>query len=221
MHNGSIHGVILEIDGVLCHSLPFLIQAASQMFAESYNLRLHPQDFQPFLGLTEAAFLSGPAEKRGLRLALARDVRRTCEIYLRLIPGQLKPLPGTMEFLDMLRRREIRFAICSSADRNRAQATLTHLGLRPQDFHVFLTASDLPNKKPAPDLFLTAAARLNLPPSSILVIDYAPPGIQAASQANMPCLALTTSFPADQLLQAGATWTAPDLAHLPPDIPWS
>ncbi|MBM4029833.1 MAG: HAD family phosphatase, partial [Planctomycetes bacterium] len=40
----------------------------------------------------------------------------------------------------------------------------------------------------------------------------------AAKAAGAACLALTTSLDAPALRAAGADWTAPDLAHVPPDI---
>ena len=56
-------------------------------------------------------------------------------------------------------------------------------GLFPPE-HVF-TADEVPNGKPHPDLFLATAARLGVDPADCLVVEDAPPGIEAAIAAGM------------------------------------
>ncbi len=63
--------------------------------------------------------------------------------------------------------------------------------------------------KPAPDVYLGAARRLGLEPSSCLVIEDALSGVATAKAAGARCLGLITSFSAEQLVSAGADWTAP------------
>lgn len=56
--------------------------------------------------------------------------------------------------------------------------------------------------KPNPDIFLYAAARLGSDPKSCLVIEDAPHGITAAKRAGMKCLAITTTYRREKLLEA-------------------
>ncbi len=56
--------------------------------------------------------------------------------------------------------------------------------------------------KPNPDLFLYAARRLDTDPKSCLVIEDSPAGIEAARRAGMKCIALTTTYTRDRLVQA-------------------
>ena len=55
------------------------------------------------------------------------------------------------------------------------------------------------NKKPAPDIFLTAAERLGVNPHACAVVEDAVNGIQAAKAAGMRCVAVAQSFPPDRL----------------------
>jgi len=57
----------------------------------------------------------------------------------------------------------------------------------------------VPRGKPAPDLFLAAAARLDVAPERSLVIEDAPAGVQAAHAAGMRCLAVRRAGQADAL----------------------
>ena len=74
-------------------------------------------------------------------------------------------------------------------------------------------AIEVERKKPAPDIFLEACARLGLEPAAWLVIEDAVNGVRAAKAAGTRCLALMTSFSAAELSEAD--WIAADLAHAP------
>ena len=211
-------GVIFDIDGVLCDSEPYIIEAARQMFAESYNVQLTAQAFKPFTGMGEDRFLGGPAEEKGIKINLPRDKKRTYDIYLQNIRGRLQPLPGVIDFIAKLRARRILTACASAADHTKVAGNLTQLGLPPAGFTTVITGSDVTNKKPHPEGFLLAATRMQVPAELCLVVEDAPAGCQAAQTAGMYCLGITSSFNDATLRQAGAQWTAPDLAHVPQDL---
>jgi sugar-phosphatase len=66
----------------------------------------------------------------------------------------------------------------------------------------YVTGSDVKNKKPDPELFLTAAERMGLEPSCCVVIEDAPDGVAAAKAAGSGCVAVTNSAPAEKLMEA-------------------
>jgi HAD superfamily hydrolase (TIGR01509 family) len=203
------------MDGVLVDSEPFIREAAMRLFAEK-GIHVRPEDFAPFVGTGENRFLGGVAEKYGIRLNLEQDKARTYAIYLQLIRGRLRPLPGVFAFLDECRRRGLKRALASSADAVKVEGNLHELGLPPDTFDALVNGSEVQRKKPYPDLFLTAAARLGLPAAACLVVEDAVAGVAAARAAGARCLALTTSFPAERL--TAADWTVADLAHVPADV---
>ena len=53
-----------------------------------------------------------------------------------------------------------------------------------------MTGADLTHAKPDPEVFLTAAARLGIPPEDCAVVEDAQAGIQAAKAGGMTALAL-------------------------------
>jgi HAD superfamily hydrolase (TIGR01509 family) len=209
-----IAGVIFDMDGVLVESEPFIAEAAVQMFAEK-GVAVRPEDFRPFIGTGEDRFLGGVAEARGVTLDMPRDKARTYAIYLELIRGRLEPLPGVAEFIERCRARGLRLAVASSADRVKVEGNLRELGLPEGTFDAVVVGEDVARKKPAPDIFLEAARRLGLEPSTCLVIEDAVSGVSAARVAGCRCLGITSSFSAGQLTAAGAGWTAENLASAP------
>jgi beta-phosphoglucomutase len=140
------------------------------------------------------------------------------QIYLEIIRGRLKPLAGAVEVIARCRRLGMRLAVATSADSVKMQGNLSQIGLPPEMFDVCVNGLDVVRKKPDPEIFSLAIRRLGLAPSDCLVVEDAPNGIRAGTAAGATCLGLTTSFAAAELQAAGAYWTAPDLAHVPPEV---
>jgi HAD superfamily hydrolase (TIGR01509 family) len=211
-------GVILDMDGVVCDSEAFITEAVCRMFSETHGVTLRPEDFPPFVGTGEEYALCGIAKKHGVTLTMPRDKDRTYAIYLKMIRGRLKPLPGALDFIDACHQRGLKLAIATSAERIKLDGNLREIDLPLERFDACVTGDEIQRKKPAPDIFLLAAQRLGLTPARCLVVEDALSGIKAAKSAGCRCLALTTTFDKQTVLAAGADWVAPDLAHVPNDI---
>jgi len=205
-------GIIFDMDGVLCDSEPFICEAACRMFAEAHGVTVAPADFLPFVGTGEDRYLGGVAEKHGVVLDLPVDKQRTYALYLEIIRGRLGPLPGAPAFVRASRQCGLRLAVATSADRVKLEGNLREIGLPPTLFDACVTGDEIPRKKPFPDIFLLAAARLGLAPATCLVVEDAPSGLRAGRAAGCRCIGLTSSFAAAVLREAGAEWVAPDLA---------
>jgi len=212
---GLPKGVIFDMDGVLLDSEPFICKAACMMFAE-HGLRVEPDDFLPFVGAGENRYLGGVAQKYGFPIEIERDKKRTYDIYLEIIKGQLDPLPGVNEFLARCRETGKKTALATSADFVKAEGNLREIGVPPEAFDAIVTGNDVVHKKPHPEIFRTAAEKLGLDPRTCLVVEDAVNGVKAAKAAGARCLALTTSFSRDQL--DGADWFAATLAHAPDEV---
>ena len=215
---GKLQGVIFDMDGVLCDSEAFICQAACTTFRQMYGLEVDGEDFLPFVGAGENRYLGGVAEKYGLTIDIDAAKASTYAIYLEIIRGRLAPLPGAGEFIEACRRRGLKLAVATSADRIKLQGNLAEIGLPAATFDVCLTGSEVLRKKPHPDIFLKAAERLHLPAARCLVVEDAPNGVRAAKAGGCPCLGLTTSFAEGALRAEGADWIAHDLAGVPREI---
>ena len=108
--------------------------------------------------------------------------RRTRE----LLAG-METMPGIRETLEYLASHPIPMAVASSSSRSWVGGWLDRLGL-VKYFHSWHCRDDVQRVKPAPDLFLRAAAALRIHPSEILVIEDSANGLRAAHSAGMRCL---------------------------------
>ncbi len=199
--DGRITAVVFDMDGVLTDSEPLINAAAVQMFYE-FGLEVRPEDFHPFVGTGENRYLGGVAEKYGFAVDVAEAKRRTYEIYLELVPGQLEAFPGAVELVLACRREGLRVAVASSADRIKIDANLEKIGLPPSGWDAIVTGDDVEHKKPAPDIFLAAASRLGVGVGACVVVEDAVNGIEAAKAAGMRCVAVAQTFAVEQLRAA-------------------
>jgi len=199
--SAEIRGVIFDMDGVLADSEPLINAAAIGMFKE-IGLEVQPDDFLPFVGAGENRYIGGVAEKYRFSLDLPAAKRRTYEIYLQLVPTRLKTFPGAPELVRACRQAGLRLAVASSADAIKITANLRQIGLPTESWDAVVTGEDVGPKKPAPDIFLLAAAKLGLAPAQCAVVEDAVNGVQAAKAAGMRCVAVAQTFPAVELRQA-------------------
>jgi HAD superfamily hydrolase (TIGR01509 family) len=204
------HGVIFDMDGVLLDSEEFICRAACLMF-EELGLDVKPQDFIPFVGTGENRYIGGVAEKYNFPIDIESAKKRTYDIYLEIIKGVLKPLPGTHDFIKKCRNMKKKIAIASSADRRKVVGNLKEIDLPPDMFDAIIVGEDVEHKKPSPEIFLLAAKRLKLQPEVCLVVEDAVSGVAAAKSAGMRSLAITTSFSKDELNKAD--YWASDLSN--------
>ena len=128
----------------------------------------------------------GATADRIVRIGDAKE-----ELYRKLVrEGDLKPLPGVMEWIQRLHDQGWVQAIASSAPRANIDAVLEVIGLAGQ-FQAAVSAEDVTAGKPDPQVFLTAASRLNMPPARCIVVEDAIPGVEAAHRAGMRCIGVS------------------------------
>jgi beta-phosphoglucomutase-like phosphatase (HAD superfamily) len=191
--------VIFDLDGVLtdCEALT---NAAVSMFHDK-GVVVQPEDFLPFVGTGEDPYIGGMAEKYRCGLDLPVAKKRTYEIYLPLVPKHLSAFPRAVECVQSCRAARCRVAVASSADLIKIEANLRKIGLPPAECDRILSAEYVTHKKPAPDIFLAVARKLGvkLDRCTVIEIEDAVNGVQAAKAVGMRCVAMAHSFPARKL----------------------
>jgi HAD superfamily hydrolase (TIGR01509 family) len=197
----KIRAVIFDMDGVLVDSEPLINGAAIAMFREK-GLVVQPDDFLPFVGAGEDRYIGGVAEHYGFPLDVPSAKKRTYEIYLELVSLQLEAFPGAIDLVRNCRGAGLFVAVASSADEIKVRANLEEIGLPVPFWDAVVMAEDVVHKKPAPDIFLSAAGKLGVISHECVVVEDAVNGVQAAKSAGMRCVAVATTFSPDRLQQA-------------------
>ncbi|MBI3060491.1 MAG: HAD-IA family hydrolase [Deltaproteobacteria bacterium] len=141
---------------------------------------------------------------------LAELVRRKARHYRETIGKRMVVFPGVKQLVPELSSR-FPLAIASGALRGEIDLILQSIGLNTY-FQVIISAEDVREGKPEPEIFLTALRALNqrnpgghpILPTECLVIEDSREGVLGARRAGIKCLAVTNSHPAEELREANA-----------------
>ncbi|MBN1180758.1 MAG: HAD-IA family hydrolase [Bacteroidales bacterium] len=207
-----IKGILFDMDGVLVDSEEYICKAAIMMF-DRKGLKVKPEDFIPFVGQGENAYIGKVAEKYHFPIDIQEVKALTYAIYAEIVEGNLKPLPGVFTFIEKAKQKGLKLAVATSADRVKMEVNLKNIGLSEDTFSATVNGLEVERKKPFPDIFIVAAKKLGLKPEECLVVEDAVSGVEAAKSAGARCLALTTSFKKEELNKAD--WISNTLAEAP------
>lgn len=134
---------------------------------------------------------------------------------LKRLREELRAMPHAAHALTWLRGPK---CVASSSPPERIRASLETTGLA-RFFSFVFSAADVPNGKPAPDLFLHAASRMGVQAPDCIVVEDSAAGVAAATAAGMTAIGFVGGSHADaqlseQLASAGARTIVADLRHL-------
>ncbi|MGA4993275.1 HAD family hydrolase [Nonomuraea bangladeshensis] len=133
--------------------------------------------------------------------------------YEAAITAELRVIAGIETALDQL---DVPSCVASNGRHRTIRRSLEITGLAERFAGRVFSAEDVPRGKPAPDLFLHAAATMGADPERCVVVEDSPFGVMAAVSAGMRCLAYAGGFhPPTRLTGAGATHLFHDPAGLP------
>ena len=184
-----IRAVLWDLDGTLVDSEEFHWLAWREVMARE-GVALTREQFLATFGHRNDAIL--PLWLPDISLERAAAVGDDKESRYRELVSEngLAPLPGASEWVKRLAGEGWRQAVASSAPRANIGIMLEALGLA-QYFQASAGAEDVTHGKPAPDVFLEAAARLGAPASRCIAVEDAAAGIEAARRAGMKSIGVT------------------------------
>jgi beta-phosphoglucomutase family hydrolase len=204
-------GALFDLDGVLIDSSPFHF-ASWVKLGEEVGFTMTPELFRQTFGQRNYAIL-----RRFFPDATDEQIaiwsERKEALYRQLAAGKLTPLKGAKELVRALKGAGFRLAIASSTPRQNIAFALEQIGMADV-FDALVGAEDVTKGKPDPEVFLTAAKRLGVPPERCLVFEDAIAGVIAAKRGGMKCVAVTTTNPRDALVEAGADLVVDSLSEL-------
>lgn len=191
-------GVIFDWDGVIVDS-SHIHEASWERLAEEKGYTLRPGDFGKSFGCKNTEVIphifgwtQDPDEI--LRLGDLKE-----EHYRAIINEEgIEPLPGVIDLLNTLKEAEIPFGVGSSTSRENIELIIKKIGVNGY-FTAITSAEDVHLGKPHPDVFLTAAKKIGIPPTACVVIEDAYVGLEAAKAAQMRSIAVATTHSLSEL----------------------
>ena len=203
--------VIFDCDGVVVDSEK-ISHDVFGAFVRSLGVHLsEAQMHENFLGrrLAECVAI---VEKLGGTPAPPGALERYTAERDRVLREQVQPVAGIREVLEAL---TIPYCIASSGGHDKMRVTLGATKLMPFFDGRLFSATEVPNGKPAPDVFLYAAQRMGADPTRTAVIEDSVNGVLAGCAAGMTVFGFAGLVPAAKLSAAGAARTFSDMRELP------
>ncbi len=184
IHDG-IEAVVLDFDGTLADTTPGHEQALRAAL-QPHGLDLDHGWYLRHAGLSIRDLLG---QLPGARQLPHDEIIQQSRARLLATVRSITPVGCVVTLLRAARRAGLPCAIASGASRLLVRPGLEALGLSAE-FTAVVAREDAPRGKPAPDLYIEAARRLNVPPGRCLAVDDAPDGVTAARAAGMHVLTL-------------------------------
>ena len=186
--------IIFDMDGVLVDSEPLFFNAINRLLIQEGAETVSDGENQEFLiGTTVEETWRQLKLRRPLLLPVATYIGRYDRIVREMMMQELAPQPGVRELMAACRSRGLPIAVASSSRHSWVDLKLAALGLTGA-FDLVLGGDDVTDGKPAPDIYLKAAAGLGLAPAECIAIEDSPVGIAAAVAAGTYTIAVRTDY---------------------------
>ena len=109
-----------------------------------------------------------------------------------------RAFPGVRRFIEECHAQGIAMAVASAAIAKNVNFLISALGLRDY-FREVLTVDEISHPKPDPEIYLKTAGKLGVNPAACAVFEDSFVGIEAAKRAGMKCVAIASTFSAEDL----------------------
>ena len=190
--------VIFDMDGTLIDSM-WVWHSVDEIYMQKYHL-IEPDDFHEemegmsFAEVADYFLRAFP----NLMLTTAEIMEEWHQLAMDKYRNEVQLKEGALEFLLSLKEQGICLGIATSNSRELAEAVLDAHGIRNL-FDCILTSDEAKAGKPAPDVYLKVAEKLNVLPAQCLVFEDVPKGILAGKNAGMRVCAVEDLFSAEQI----------------------
>ena len=194
--------ILFDMDGVLVNTEPLHYRLWKQVFAER-GLDIAFEVYKGCIGANGKRLMELVLEHYGV------DYRDDATIFARyyqlkeetLRYGDIPRIEGVNATLAELQKRGYRMAVASSSSRKNIEMCLQSLQIQ-HFFEVLFSAEQVARPKPAPDVFLAAAAAMDASPETCVVVEDSTNGTRAAKAAGMRCIGFDNPDSPGQSLDA-------------------
>ncbi|MCG3219730.1 MAG: HAD family phosphatase [Candidatus Heimdallarchaeota archaeon] len=199
----TFKALILDCDGVIVDSEKYSCGAWNVVFDKYYNIDIGT-NYDGIIGLNTRDAVHYYGKKYNLTFSEETILELgtfKAQTYFDLAGGKLEIIPGIEEIIKQAHDLEWPIIVASSGTIEKITFNLEQVNLIDH-FVGMVSSQEVKRGKPFPDLFLEAAKRISHLPSECIVIEDSTPGIEGAMKSGTFTVAITTSFPREELLMA-------------------
>lgn len=203
--------VVFDCDGVLVDSERLAVRIDAIVLAHMGWPMSEAEIVERFVGRSDAYMRSEVGRHIGRELAEDWDAEFS-DLYRKAFETELQPVEGIVEALDRIRTPT---CVASSGSHSKMRLTLGRTGLYDRFAGRIFSGDEVARGKPAPDLFLHAAARMGVAPSACAVVEDSRYGVEAARAAGMRAFGYAGGVTPAARLECPGTIVFHDMRELP------
>jgi beta-phosphoglucomutase family hydrolase len=197
----AFKAAIFDMDGTMIDSMPYHAQSWKMFFKnrglEVSDAELKEKGHGTLYDIMPRFFGEHLTREESYKLAMEKET-----LFRSLYAPYMEPIAGLRQWLDLLRRNQIKIGLGTAADYSNTDFTLDTLSLRPY-FDVIVTSDLVPEGKPSPAVYLYAARQLGVNPEQCVVFEDTFSGVAAGKAAGMKVIAVTTMHAPHEWLDKG------------------
>ncbi|MFT3812651.1 MAG: HAD family phosphatase [Acidovorax sp.] len=211
----TFQAILFDCDGVLVDSEPLTCGALRDMLDEAG----WPLTLQECMALFVGKMVRSQSALIERHTGRPLTDAWMAEFYARrnaALEASLTAIDGAVDAVRAVHGRlQGRIACASGADRAKVEMQLAKVGLAPYFAGRVFSGHEMPASKPAPDVYLAAAAALAVPPGRCLVVEDTVTGVAAGVAAGATVVGFCPDGAADALRAAGVAHVIRSMAELP------
>lgn len=183
-----VSGVILDLDGTLLNT-DGIVTDVLRSYLIKYGKQWDGSKAHRIVGKTPIEAADAVVEDYGLPLSSNEFLSEISQVFSEQW-CKIKAQPGANRLINHLRSHGVPMALASNSPRENVETKISYHQGWKQSFSVIIGGDEVKSGKPSPEIFLEAAKRLNIDPSSCLVIEDSLPGVTAGKAAGMEVVAV-------------------------------
>ena len=180
-----IKAVIFDLDGLLVDTELLQSQAYEVILkAYGHKPKRNENGIVHTVGLIAKNNWENLKKQHNIEEEVELLLEKRRQVYFEMVKKIKKPMTGVKSLLSLLKKNKIKMAIASSSQKEYILSILDNLNLTKY-FEAIISFEEVPRPKPAPDIYLEAAKRLNVEASFCLVLEDSESGVNSGKNAGM------------------------------------
>jgi beta-phosphoglucomutase len=199
----AIQAIVFDFDGVLADSEPLHLRSYQEVLAPLGVTLTRDEYYADLLGFDDEGVFKRLAEAHGWPMdkrRLAALIEEKGRVFDEIIASGDVLYPASAACVERMAAR-FPLGIASGALRYEIEAIL-RAGRLDRHFRFIVASGDTPESKPSPDPYRRAAELHGVPPASCVAVEDSRWGVESAKAAGLLCIAITNTYPREQLMMA-------------------
>lgn len=182
-----LKAIIFDMDGVIIDSEPLHVEVEKEL-AEKLGGKLHGELHETLVGTTDHSMWSKLKDMFDFKLPVDEIVEMKKEMFIERF-DEIQLMDNFRQLVSSLSDEGYPMAVASSNNRKIVDMIIDNFDLGKY-MKFIISGEEVDMGKPDPEIFLTAAKKMNVKPEDCLVIEDASNGVRAAKSAGMKCVGL-------------------------------